>query len=58
MRQIYDNNIGSDIGSVPPGDKLLSETIMDSLQTHICVTPPQWIKYNYKIRWICHFAFT
>ena len=27
-----------------PGDKPLSETMMDSLATHICVTLPQWIK--------------
>ena len=27
-----------------PGDKPLSEPIMDSLPTHICVTRPQWVK--------------
>ena len=27
-----------------PGDKPLSEAMMVSLLTHICVTPPQWVK--------------
>ena len=27
-----------------PGDKPLSEPMMDSLPTHICVTRPQWVK--------------
>ena len=27
-----------------PGDKLLSELMMVSLTTHICVTRPQWVK--------------
>ena len=27
-----------------PGDKPLSELMMVSLLTHICVTPPQWVK--------------
>ena len=27
-----------------PGDKLLSEPMMASLLTHICVTRPQWVK--------------
>ena len=27
-----------------PGDKPLSEPMMVSLQTHICVTRPQWVK--------------
>ena len=27
-----------------PGDKPLSEPMMASLQTHICVTRPQWVK--------------
>ena len=30
-----------------PGDKPLSEPMMVSLLTHICVTRPQWVKYNY-----------
>ena len=30
------------------GDKPLSEPMMVSLLTHICVTPPQWVK-----EWIC-----
>ena len=28
-----------------PGHKLLSEPMMVSLPTHICVTQPQWVKY-------------
>ena len=27
-----------------PGDKPLSEPMMDRLPTHICVTQPQWVK--------------
>ena len=29
-----------------PGDKPISEPMMVSLLTHICVTRPQWVKYN------------
>ena len=29
-----------------PGDKPLSEPMMVSLPTHICVIRPQWVKYN------------
>ena len=29
-----------------PGDKPLSESMMVSLPTHICVTRPQWVKSN------------
>ena len=29
-----------------PGDKPLSEPMMVSLTTHICVTRPQWVHYN------------
>ena len=29
-----------------PGDKPLSEPMMVSLQTHICVTRPQWVKMS------------
>ena len=29
-----------------PGDKPLSEPMMVSLPTHICVTRPQWVKWN------------
>ena len=28
-----------------PGDKPLSEPMLVSLSTHICVTRPQWVKY-------------
>ena len=35
-----------------PGDKPLSEPMMVSLLTHICVTRPQWVKYVVLIcRW-------
>ena len=30
------------------GDKPLSEPMMVSLPTHICVTPPQWVKWTRK----------
>ena len=48
------------------GDKPLSEPMMVSLLTHICVTRPQWVKYleepfcghalhsMVRGRWICH----
>ena len=29
-----------------PGDKPLSEPMMASLTTHICVTRPQWFNFN------------
>ena len=29
-----------------PGDKPLSEPMMFSLPTHICITRPQWVKTN------------
>ena len=29
-----------------PGDKPLSESVMDYLLTHICVTRPQWVNEN------------
>ena len=32
-----------------PGDKPLSEPLVDSLTTHVCVTQPQWVK---KLKWI------
>ena len=31
----------------PPGEKPLSEPMMVRLPTHICVTRPQWVKYNF-----------
>ena len=34
-----------------PGDKPLSEPMMISLQTHICVTRPQWI--NFRMNSLC-----
>ena len=34
-----------------PGDKPLSEPIMVSLLTHICVTRPQWVKINPLSHW-------
>ena len=30
-----------------PGDKSLTEPMMVSLLTHICVTRPQWVKHNF-----------
>ena len=37
-----------------PGDKPLSESMMVSLLTHICVTRPQWINWTsrYMFQWI------
>ena len=35
-----------------PGDKPLSEPMMVSLLTHICVTRPQWVKMKFFIAWI------
>ena len=35
-----------------PGDKPLSEPMMDSLPTHICVTRPQWVN------WVCSCSQT
>ena len=32
-----------------PGDRPLSEPMMVSLPTHICVTRPQWVKMHHKI---------
>ena len=29
-----------------PGDKLLSESMMVNLMTHICVTQPQWVDFQ------------
>ena len=38
-----------------PGDKPLSEPMMVSLLTHICVTRPQWVnKVARKCNWCCH----
>ena len=39
-----------------PGDKRLSEPMMASLLTHICVTGPQWVKVTFKpygAGWLC-----
>ena len=41
-----------------PGDKPLSEAMMVSLLTHICVTWPQWVKYLIKLtRFASHGEF-
>ena len=37
-----------------PGDKPLSEPMMDSLPTHICVTRPQCGKRFHATTWVCH----
>ena len=34
-----------------PGDKPLSETMMVSSPTHICVTRPQWVNIDYEPFW-------
>ena len=31
-----------------PGDKPLSETMMVSVPTHICVTRPQWVRHKWR----------
>ena len=35
-----------------PGDKPLSEPMVVSLTTHICVTRPQWVKWNFVGRFL------
>ena len=45
-----------------PGDKPLSEPMMISLPTHICVTRPQWVIHILLVLHLCeneiiHFAF-
>ena len=40
-----------------PGDKPLSEPVMVSLPTHICVTRPQWVKDQTRHRWLCYCLF-
>ena len=37
-----------------PGDKLLSEPMMVSLPTHLCVTRPQWVNI---CQLFCHYAW-
>ena len=39
-----------------PGDKPLSETMLASLLTHICVTRPQWVKPFSKKDPCCHMG--
>ena len=38
-----------------PGDKPLSETMMVSLLTHICVTRPQWVNGQHQRNWPAPF---
>ena len=38
------------------GDKPLSELMMSSLPTHICVTRPQWVK-DKKVSWPSYLSF-
>ena len=45
-----------------PGDKPLSEPVMDSLLTHICITPPQWVNTlsasdAVMFQWFCQYCF-
>ena len=37
-----------------PGDKSLSELMMVSLLTHICVTRPQWVNVEFVIFMVCY----
>ena len=40
-----------------PGDNPLSEPMVITLLTHICVTRPQWVKYTHKCTLsVCHDA--
>ena len=39
-----------------PGNKPLSESMLQSLLTHICVTQPQWVKTLRPRQNGCHFA--
>ena len=39
-----------------PGDNPLSETMMDSLLTHICITWPQWVNKSYNTSQ-CHIPY-
>ena len=39
-----------------PGDKPLSEPMMVSLLTHICVTRPQWVNRPLRQRWFDGFS--
>ena len=41
-----------------PGDKPLSELMMVSLTTHICVTRPQWVKYWWVFRYCKRCGFS
>ena len=41
-----------------PGDKPLSEPVMVSLLTHICVTPPQWVKQFFMSLVWCRIVVT
>ena len=41
-----------------PGDKPLSEPMMVSFPTHICVTRPQWVKSKHWWTWWSQFSFT
>ena len=48
VRKVRINNIPSLVQIMAwrrPGDKLLSEPMMVSLLTHICVTRPQWVNF-------------
>ena len=40
-----------------PGDKPLSEPMMDNLPTHICVTRPQWVMPVTKMKCILSIIF-
>ena len=43
-----------------PGDKPLSEPMLVSLPTHICVTRPQWVDFHrcyHPLKWIQHYKW-
>ena len=45
---LFDNipALGQIMACCWPGDKPLSEPMMESLPTHMCVTRPQWVKWT------------
>ena len=49
------SSIGSDNGLAPAGDKPLSEAMMVSLLTHICISQPQWVNSLALVRYGCNF---
>ena len=55
--ELTPSSIGSDnLAWRQPGDKPLSELMVVSLTTHICVTRPQWVNDD-QILFVCSFKF-